>query len=333
MGKILLVGGAGYIGSHVTNYLIHSGQEPVVYDNLSTGHRTFLSGGIFIKGSLEDKDKLKTVLQKYHIKTIMHFAGFSSVGESVLDPGKYYKNNVINSYNLLECAIECQVKNIVFSSSCAIYGPPQEKYITENHPYNPISPYAKTKLAIEFLLEDYAQAHHLNYVSLRYFNACGADPSGKNGESHHPETHLIPLVLEAALHPDKIITINGTDYPTPDGTCIRDYIHVQDIARAHWLATQYLIETQQNNVFNLGNGTGYSVRQIIDIASQITKQTIAFTEGKRRSGDPAILVGSSKKIQDLLKWEPAYPELETMLQHAWSWQKNQLVTSHHKYMK
>ncbi len=316
---ILIVGGAGYIGSHINKKLSQQGYETVVFDNLSFGHADFVEWGIFHKGDLSDIDDIREVFKKYPIDAVMHFAAFTYVGESVEDPQKYYLNNLRNTLNLLQVMLEEKVKYFVFSSTCATYGNPEEIPITENHPQNPINPYGKAKLMVEQVLADYTRVYDLNYVSLRYFNAAGADPDVEIGELHEPETHLIPLILDAATGRRDNIQIFGTDYPTPDGTCIRDYIHVMDLADAHIKALEYLQSGGESEVFNLGNGQGFSVREVIETARKVTGRKIKVEEVDRRPGDPPVLVGSSDKAREILDWNPKYLDLSLIIETAWKW--------------
>ncbi|MBI5680908.1 MAG: UDP-glucose 4-epimerase GalE [Methanobacterium sp.] len=318
---ILIVGGAGYIGSHLNKKINEKGYETIVFDNLSYGHRNFVKWGTFEQGDLGNIDEIRNVFKKYDIEAVMHFAAFTYVGESVEDPQKYYLNNVKNTLNLLQVMLEEDVKHFVFSSTCATYGDPVEIPITENHPQNPINPYGRGKLIIEQVLKDYSHAYGLKYASLRYFNAAGADPDCKIGEMHDPETHLIPLILDAADGKREDIKIFGTDYDTPDGTCIRDYIHVTDLADAHILALEYLQNGGKSDVFNLGNGNGFSVKEVIEEARKITGKEIKATEAPRRSGDPPTLIGSSKKAMEILKWKPEYHDLSKIIETAWNWHK------------
>ena len=316
---ILIVGGAGYIGSHLNKEISKQGYETVVFDNLSYGHEDFVKWGIFENGDLGNIEDIRRVFKKYKIDAVMHFAAFTYVGESVEDPQKYYTNNVKNTLNLLRVMLEENVKNFVFSSTCATYGNPVEIPITENHPQNPINPYGRGKLIVEMILKDYSDAYDLKYASLRYFNAAGADPDCEIGEMHDPETHLIPLVLDAASGKREDIKIFGTDYDTPDGTCIRDYIHVTDLADAHILALEYLQKGGKSNVFNLGNGNGFSVKEVIETARKITGKPIKEVEVERRPGDPPILIGSSKKAMEILNWKPKYHDLSKIVDTAWKW--------------
>lgn len=322
MKNILVVGGAGYIGSYMCKYLSKNGYNPVVLDNLIYGHREAVKRGAFFKGSMDDSALLDQIFSEYQIVAVMHFAAFCYVGESVLQPARYYRNNVANTLNLLEVMLKKRVSRFIFSSSCATYGEPVEIPITENHIQNPINPYGRSKLMVEEILEDFSNAYELEYVSLRYFNAAGADPDGELGEDHTPETHLIPLVLETALRKRETINIFGDDYPTEDGTCIRDYIHIDDLAQAHLLAMERLLNGLPGGCFNLGNGSGHSVMQLIETARKVTGKIIPFKVVGRRPGDPAVLIGSSEKAIKALGWHPEFPELETIIGTAWKWHKN-----------
>jgi UDP-glucose 4-epimerase len=319
---ILVTGGAGYIGSHVVYALQQAGYPVVVLDNLVYGHRDLVDHVLkvpLIQGSTLDKALLKTVFDRYDIGAVMHFAAYTYVGESVTDPSKYYESNVVGTLTLLDAMVAAGVKSFVFSSTCATYGLPQFLPITEDHPQQPINPYGQTKLMVEQILTDYDKAYDLRSVRFRYFNAAGAHPSGLLGEDHTPESHLIPLVLQTALGLRDQIAIYGTDYPTPDGTCIRDYIHVCDLAEAHILGLEYLLAGSTSAVFNLGNGHGFSVREVIEAAQRITGRSILVVEVDRRSGDSSELVGSSQKAREILGWNPKYGDIDTILAHAWQW--------------
>ncbi len=319
---ILVTGGAGYIGSHVVLGLQQSGYNVLIYDNFSEGHRDLAEQVLrtdIIIGDTRDRDALDRVFARYNIAAVMHFAASIAVGESVEQPGPYYQNNVTGTLTLLEAMANAQVQPFVFSSTCAIYGPPQMPLITEEHPKNPISPYARSKWIVEQMLPDLEAAYGLRSVAFRYFNAAGADPQGRLGEDHQPETHLIPLILQAAMGKRDAIRIYGTDYDTPDGTCIRDYIHVCDLAKAHVLGLQHLIAGGPSLALNLGNSRGYSVREVIDLAKEVTGRPIQVVAEERRAGDPAVLVGSYRKAQELLGWVPDYPDLRDILSHAWTW--------------
>ncbi|MEB3210981.1 MAG: UDP-glucose 4-epimerase GalE [Leptolyngbyaceae bacterium] len=319
---ILVTGGAGYIGSHAVLALQRAGYHVVVLDNLVYGHQDIVETVLNVEleiGDTNDRDFLDHVFSKHQVSAVMHFAAYTYVGESVKDPGKYYRNNVNGTLTLLEAMVAASVNKIVFSSTCATYGEPQAIPMDETHPQNPISPYGTTKWMVEKVLADFDRAHELKSVCFRYFNAAGADPDGKTGEDHDPETHLIPLVLQAAMGIRKSISIFGTDYPTPDGTCVRDYIHVSDLADAHVLGLSYLLEGGDSNVFNLGNGNGFSVREVIETARQVTGREIEAVECDRRPGDPPSLVGSSEKAKRILGWSPQYVDLSDIVSHAWQW--------------
>ena len=317
--NILIVGGAGYIGSHVAKKLFEKGYTPIVYDNLVYGHNDLAKWGNFIKADLADKESLLDVFKSYPIKAVMHFSAYTYVGESIEDPDKYYINNVVNTLNLLENMLANQVKYFIFSSSCAVYGNPIQIPISEDHPRNPINTYGWTKLIVEQILSDFDFAYGLKYTSLRYFNAAGADPDGETGEDHNPETHLIPLILDVALGKRDHIEIFGTDYDTPDGTCIRDYIHVMDLADAHILALENLFRGKKSSIFNLGNEKGFSVKEVIEVASGVTQKEIKVIEGKRRFGDPPVLIASSKIAKKELGWDPKFNDLKQIIGTAWNW--------------
>lgn len=320
---ILVAGGAGYIGSHVAKRLHERGYRPVVLDNLERGHRWAARWGTFVEGDLADGALLRETLLAHDIRAVLHFAAYAYVGESVREPAKYYRNNVANTLSLLEAMVEVESEALIFSSTCATYGEPSSVPITEDHPQNPVNPYGRTKLVVEGMLRDFETAHRLRHVSLRYFNAAGADPEGELGEVHDPETHLIPLLFDVALGKRPHVAIFGTDYPTPDGTCIRDYIHVTDLADAHVLALEHLLGGGESRVYNLGNGAGYSVREVIEGVRRVTGHPIPVLEARRRWGDPGVLVGSAAKIRAELGWTPRYPDLDAILETAWQWQKKQ----------
>jgi UDP-glucose 4-epimerase len=322
---ILVTGGAGYIGSHTVLALQQVGYSVVVLDNLVYGHRELVEQVLqveLISGDIGDRPLLDQVFAKYNIQAVIHFAAYAYVGESVTHPAKYYRNNVAGTLTLLEAMEQAGVKYIVFSSTCATYGIPHQIPIPEEHPQAPINPYGTTKLMVETILSDFDQAYDLRSVRFRYFNAAGADPQGRLGEDHDPETHLIPLVLLTALGQREQILIFGTDYDTPDGTCIRDYIHVTDLAQAHVQGLDYLLAGGATTVFNLGNGNGFSVREVINAAKAVTGRSIPVVESDRRPGDPAILIGSSTKARKILGWQPEYSELEVILEHAWRWHQH-----------
>ncbi|MDC0335564.1 UDP-glucose 4-epimerase GalE [Pseudodesulfovibrio sp.] len=318
---ILVTGGAGYIGSHTCKALAAHGFTPVTVDNLVYGHEWAVKWGPLVTGDIADRAFLDTVFAEYNPVGVIHFAAFCYVGESVEDPAKYYRNNVSGTLNLLEAMRDHGVKPIVFSSTCAVYGMPKQVPMNEEHPQWPVSPYGWSKFMIERVLEDFGRAYGTKHCALRYFNAAGADPDGEIGEAHEPETHLIPLVLEAARNPDKAITVFGTDYDTPDGTCIRDYIHVNDLADAHIRALEYLTDNDSAAI-NLGTGTGNSVQEIIGVARQVTGASIEPKFGTRRAGDPPRLVADRIMAKDKLGWEPKHTDIMEMVQHAWNWMKN-----------
>ena len=320
MNKILVVGGAGYIGSHMVWLLGRKGVEVVTLDNLCGGHRDAIRHGRFVHGDIADRLLLDELFQQERFDAVIHFASFIQVGESVRNPARYYHNNLVNTLKLLEAMRAHGVDKLIFSSSAAIFGEPEYTPLDEAHPQRPINPYGRSKLMVEQILADYGRAYGLKSVCLRYFNAAGAHPEAHLGERHHPETHLIPLVLQAAAGHRPAATVFGRDYDTPDGTCIRDYIHVLDLAEAHWLALQYLNQGGGTPVFNLGNGNGYSVAEVIAAAEKITGRAIPLQEGSRRPGDPARLVADATGIKQELGWRPRQPELEKIIQTAWQWE-------------
>jgi len=319
---ILVTGGAGYIGSHAVLALQQAGYEVIVLDNLSYGHRELVEQVLKVKlivGDTSDRPLLDELFANHNIAAVMHFAAYIAVGESVVEPAKYYRNNVIGTLTLLEAMLNASINKFIFSSTCALYGEPKIVPIPEDHPFNPISPYATSKLMVEQMLSDFDVAYNLKSVRFRYFNAAGADPNGLLGEDHSPETHLIPLVLLTALGKRDSVSIFGTDYSTRDGTCIRDYIHVADLAQAHVLGLDYLLKGGESQVFNLGNGNGFSVREVIETAKQVTGKEIKIVESDRRPGDPPILVGSSDKARKIIDWNPKYPDVKEIITHAWQW--------------
>ena len=317
--NILVTGGAGYIGSHACKALANAGYQPIVYDNLLYGHEWAVQWGPLVIGDISDQQKLREVFETYKPEAVMHFAAFAYVGESVQDPAKYYKNNVVGTIHLLEAMRESNIQSIIFSSSCATYGTPTQLPIPEDHVQNPINPYGRSKWMIEHVLADYEKAYGLRSTSLRYFNAAGADPEGLIGESHDPETHLIPLVLDAASGKRPSITIFGEDYDTHDGTCVRDYIHVEDLANAHVLALKALQDGQKTRAFNLGNGNGYSIKEIIESVERVTGLKVPVEMGPRREGDPASLIGSAETIKQALGWTPRFTNLDDIIKTAWNW--------------
>ncbi|MDQ0219999.1 UDP-glucose 4-epimerase GalE [Peribacillus cavernae] len=318
---ILVTGGAGYIGSHTVIELLNQGEEVIVIDNLKTGHKQAVAGGAFYEGNLRDTSFLERVFRENGIEAVIHFAASSLVGESVQQPLPYYENNLMASHNLVSTMLEHNVKKIVFSSTAATYGEPKQIPILEEDSTNPTSPYGETKLAMEKMFRWCDQAYGLKSVSLRYFNAAGAHPDGMIGEDHNPESHLIPIILQVALGQREAIGVFGDDYPTEDGTCIRDYIHVMDLANAHWLALKSLRENGASNVFNLGNGKGFSVKEVIETARNVTGHSIPEKISPRRAGDPALLIASSEKAQTALGWKPKYNDLRTIIETAWNWHK------------
>jgi UDP-glucose-4-epimerase GalE len=323
---VLVTGGAGYIGSHACKALAKAGYEPVAYDNLVYGHREAVRWGPLIEGDLADRPLLAETIRRHKIAAIIHFAAYAYVGESVEKPEKYFHNNVANSFGLMETMLETGVKTIVFSSTCATYGLPETMPIREDTPQHPVNPYGETKLMIERALYWHGIAHGLRYVALRYFNAAGADPDGEIGEDHNPETHLIPLILDAAAGKRAQIDVFGTDYPTPDGTAIRDYIHVQDLAEAHVLALNYLEKGGASLPLNLGTGTGHSVRETIAVARRITGKTIPSRDTTRRPGDPPVLVADATKARAVLGWKPSLDALDRIIATAWAWHQKRFVT-------
>jgi UDP-glucose-4-epimerase GalE len=316
--RVLVTGGAGYVGSHALVALREAGHEPTVFDNLSEGHAAAVGPSLLIRGDLADEEQVGAALDQSRAEAVMHFAASAYVGESVEQPEHYYFNNVVNTLRLLRAMRRADVERFIFSGSCTVYGVPDEVPISEDQPIRAISPYGRTKAAVEGILADYAEAYGLRYASLRYFNAAGAAPDGSIGEDHDPETHLIPLVIHAALGKRDQISIFGTDYPTPDGTCIRDYVHVLDLAAAHVMAMEALDE-RPVMVYNLSTGEGHSVREVIEVVRQVTGREFAVEEAPRRPGDPPALVGSPEKIGEELGWEPQMPSLERIVETAWAW--------------
>ncbi|MBU1261219.1 MAG: UDP-glucose 4-epimerase GalE [Planctomycetes bacterium] len=316
--NVLICGGAGYIGSNMTAMLAQAGHKPIVFDNLSNGHKQAIKGFDFIEGDLADLDLLVKVLKENKIDAVMHFAAFIEAGESVKKPLEFYSNNVCNTQMLLAAMEKCGVKKFVFSSSAAVYGAPDKTPITEDAPKNPINPYGHTKLAVEQMCRFQSQTIRLRYAALRYFNAAGAGANGTLGEDHKPESHLIPLVIAAAMGKREDVKIFGTDYPTPDGTCVRDYIHIEDLCSAHLLALEKL-ENQNELVYNLGNGKGYSVRDVIETVKKVTGKNFKVTEVPRRPGDPPVLTADATRAIKELGWKVKYPELEKIVETAWQW--------------
>lgn len=318
---VLVTGGAGYIGSHTVLELAERGEEVVVLDNLRTGHREAVRVSAFYRGDVGDEALLDRIFREREIEAVIHFAACSLVGESGRDPLLYYENNVGGTLRLLKKMVEHGVKKLVFSSTAAVYGEPERTPISEEDPTNPTNPYGETKLAIERMLKWCDRAYGVKAVSLRYFNAAGAHPSGELGEDHDPETHLIPIVLQAALGKRECVHVYGDDYPTRDGTCIRDFVHVTDLAHAHWLSLEKLRRDGEGGVYNLGNGAGFSVREVIETARQVTGRPIPEKRAPRRPGDPAILVASAEKARRELGWTPRYSRLEEILETAWNWHR------------
>ncbi len=321
----LIVGGAGYIGSHMTLMLHELEHQVIVIDNLSTGFEDAVIGAEFIRADLHDYHKINQIFKERNIDVVMHFAAHIDVGESVRDPFKYYRNNVVATQTLLECMVANKVNNFVFSSTAAIFGEPEYVPIDEAHPKHPINPYGHSKLMVEQMLESYDQAYGLKSICLRYFNAAGADPKTRLGERHDPETHLIPLVLQAASGRRDTISIFGENYDTQDGTCVRDYIHIVDLCKAHLLATEYMLREKTSRQFNLGNGNGYTVKQVIDTAKQVTNKIIKVQKADRREGDPAVLVADAALAKQILNWRTQYSALEEIVEHAWKWEIKQMM--------
>jgi len=321
MNMILVAGGAGYIGSHTVRELHRSEFRPVVFDNLSSGHREAVGEVELVVGDLRNPESVRRVFEKYDFAAVLHFASLIQVGESYANPRKYYLQNLGSSLNLLEAALDAGVKRFIFSSSAAVYGIPRDIPLREDHPLDPINPYGRTKEMVERILRDYDRAHGLRYVSLRYFNAAGADPDGGMGERHDPETHLIPNILKAVLGQSPALNVFGTDFPTPDGTAVRDYIHVADLAAAHVLALRHLLDNGRSEVVNLGTNRGYSVKEVIDAAEKITGRRVPREERPRREGDVPVLLASKEKAERLLGWKLRYSDLETILHTAWNWHR------------
>ncbi len=320
MSNILVVGGAGYIGSHMVKHLLAGGHSVVVADNFSTGFRDAIVGGTAVELDIADGAALDALFAAHRIDAVLHFASFIAVGESVTAPGKYYQNNVGATLSLLQAMVRAGVTQFIFSSTAAVYGNPRYTPLDEIHPKEPINPYGRTKWMVEQILHDFDTAHGVRSVSLRYFNAAGADPAGELGERHEPETHLIPLILQAASGRRKAITVFGRNYSTPDGTCIRDYIHVNDLASAHALALDYLAAGGYSTAFNLGNGNGFSVQEVISTAKKVTGRDFTVVDAPRREGDPAILIADATRARALLQWQPRYGDLATIISHAWQWE-------------
>jgi len=321
--SILVTGGAGYIGSHTSKALIRQGFDTIILDNFSTGKRELIPKGTseVIEKDLAEKESIIKTFKEHDIEAVLHFASLIRVGESYNDPHKYYAANLINSLNVLEAMIETNVKYFIFSSSAAVYGIPDHIPIVESHVLNPVNPYGKTKYMIEEIIRDYERAYGLHFISLRYFNAAGADPDRELGEMHDPETHLIPNILISLLDKKRTLEIFGMDFPTKDGTAIRDYIHATDLAEAHVSALTYLMETEKSDFINLGTSKGFSVREILDKAAEITGEKIPFKEKPKRKGDVAVLVASNDKAHQLLGWKLEYSDIDTIIRTAWAWHK------------
>ena len=317
--NILVTGGAGYIGSHTVRLLEKTGSRVIVYDNLATGHQAAVKNSVFVKGDIFDSERLTDTIKRYNISSVVHFAASSLVGVSMVKPQDYYHNNVAGTLNLLDVLLENGVKKLVFSSTAAVYGEPEKSLITEESIKNPTNVYGRTKLIMENAMADYSRAYGLTYIALRYFNACGADAAGDIGEDHQPETHLIPLVLKACQGKTKGLSIFGEDYPTKDGTCVRDYIHVNDLGQAHVLALAALYNGHGSDVYNLGNGNGFTVREIIAAAEAVTGLAVPQTVAARRAGDPAVLVAGADKIRQDLGWQPQYTDIKQIIATAWRW--------------
>lgn len=318
--KVLVVGGAGYIGSHMVKHLLAAKNEVVVADNFSTGYRTALQGGLLAELDIADANALDALFAAQHFDVVFHFASFIQVGESVSEPGKYYANNLAATLTLLQAMVRADIKHFIFSSTAAVYGDPIYSPIDEEHPKAAINPYGRSKWMVEQMLADFDHAYGLKSVCLRYFNAAGADPGGLLGERHEPETHLLPLILQAAAGRRPAITVFGRDYDTPDGTCIRDYVHVADLAEAHALAVDYLLAGGASSAFNLGNGQGFSVQEVIDTARKVTGRIITTIDAPRRAGDPPRLVANAGRASEILGWTPQFASLEQIVEHAWAWE-------------
>ena len=319
--KVLVVGGAGYIGSHMVKMLALAGHDVVTLDDLSNGYKDAVKYGEFVEGNIADAALLDRLFSENAFDGVMHFASFIQVGESVEKPSMYYRNNVSNTQVLLDAMVDHNVKSFIFSSTAATFGEPEYTPIDEKHPQKPINPYGHSKLMVEQILSDFDHAYGLKSVSLRYFNAAGADPDGELGERHIPETHLIPLVLQAASGRRESITVFGDDYDTPDGTCIRDYIHINDLCTAHLLGLEHLVAGGDSRAYNMGNGQGYSIKELIDVAKSVTGSDFKVVMGERRDGDPARLVADSTLLQKELGWKPQYADLGTIIRHAWEWEE------------
>jgi UDP-glucose-4-epimerase GalE len=325
--RILVTGGAGYIGSHTCKALAHQGHTVVVYDNLSTGHRELVRWGDFVYGDILDTQRLRACIRQHRIEGIIHFAASAYVGESVIDPGKYFRNNVCGTLSILDAMRDEGVPYIVVSGTCAVYGSPEKMPITEDTPTNPINPYGASKLFMERMLADYEKAHDIRWMSLRYFNAAGCDPEGETGEWHEPETHLIPRALMAAMGQIPALEIFGDDYPTPDGTCIRDYVHVTDLADAHVRGIDFLGIDGRSGALNLGTGQGFSIREVLGAIEEVTGRPVPLALSGRREGDPTVLAADASRAKDLLGWKSDSSSLTHIIDTAWSWQSYRLLES------
>ena len=323
--NILVTGGAGYIGSHTCKALAQRGYQPIAFDNLKRGSRSAVKWGPLVVGDVMNKQELRQVIDRFQIEAVLHFAALAYVGESVENPARYFRNNVANTINLLEVMAQTGISNLVFSSTCAVYGTPAEVPISEDTPTHPINPYGESKLQTERMLPWFGNAHGLKWIALRYFNAAGADPDGQIGENHDPETHLIPLAIQAALGVAPPLKIFGTDYPTPDGTAVRDYIHVADLADAHVRALDYLREGGESGAFNLGTERGLSVRQIVDGVRNLSRRDLPFVESARRAGDPPILIANAARAHHLLGWQPRHSDVATIVGTAHAWERSKYM--------
>lgn len=322
--KIIVAGGAGYIGSHTVKELLRDGFEVIIFDNFSMGKKELVMGGEVVVGDLMDKESIRKAFQSKNIGAVLHFASLIQVGESYVNPQKYYTQNLISGLNLLEIMLEAGIKNFIFSSSAAVYGIPQELPIPESHPLNPINPYGQTKLFFEKILQDYERAYGIKFISLRYFNAAGADPEGQLGELHDPETHLIPNILLFLLGKKRSFDLYGTDFPTDDGTAVRDYIHVTDLANAHVLALKKILASSESEFINLGTNKSYSVLEIIKKTEEITDHKVNYNEKPKRKGDVPVLLASKEKAEQLLEWKLKYSNIETIVETAWNWHKTNM---------
>ena len=330
-GTVLVTGGAGYVGAHLNKYLNQRRYKTVVLDSLERGHKEFVKWGTFIEGEVGDRSLLNQLFADFDIDSVIHLAAYAYVGESVSQPIRYWKNNVSETLTLLESCVEFDIRKIILSSTCATYGQPQKLPITEDHPQKPINPYGSTKLAIELMLKDLSAAHGMKYFILRYFNAAGADPNGEIGERHKPETHLIPIILEAILNEEKTVPGYGVDYETADGTCVRDYVHVMDLADAHFRALQYLERGGDNQECNLGLGQGFSVNEVIQSAERVTGCKIVGCKAPKRAGDPPVLIADSMAVRRILGWKPQFTSLDSIIKTAWDWHRSEKKATRQQY--